>query len=451
MRVLAYMRLAETLLDKGQPAEALEQLRHIFTFVRGEIPRNIFFARVLDALGCCYSELGKPEKVTRCRREAERCREASDSARGKPAKQKGKSSRRPKSGKRLPDLSVIIPTYNRRDTLGSCLAALSGQSLSPDRFEVVVVDDGSTDGTRELCSDLELPFQLQYHRQANAGTGAARRVGVEHSRARYVVLFNDDTIADPKLLAEHLQVHREHPHEKWAVLGDFRYPSAAAQRALTYFLNTNPFIFPQVSMEAGKLYGYAHFVTCNLSLRRDAVLEAGSFDPEFRVAEDTELGVRLERSGYAVRFHPAARAWHDHLDFTMSDMIRRAGQYGPVNLKLFRKHPHLVAAGDGPFGKADEEAAGRIQDYLIVNRKDVEAAVEVLRRFDEVDFSTFFVPGQDSRHHAEHVMDLFAKAVPQTYWFCVFESFLKAWQEEQEIAAAIPGGMATSASQEARL
>ncbi|HWP85662.1 MAG TPA: glycosyltransferase, partial [Terriglobia bacterium] len=295
LRLLAWVRMAEELLLEGRPAAAGEQLRHIFAFVRGAIPRNMFFARVLEALERCYAELGQPEKAARCRQEAQRCRGASPAPLPK-APEPGAPSSPKKRGRRRnwPELSVVIPTYNRRDTLGSCLLALSGQSLPPEQFEVIVVDDGSTDGTPAFCAELQVPYRLEYLRQANAGAGAARRAGTERSRGKVVLYFNDDTIAEPELLAEHLRVHQQHPREKWAVLGDFRYPADASRRALAHFLNTHPFLFPQRGMEPGKDYGHAHFVTCNLSLRREAVMEVGSFDPQFRLAEDTELGVRLE-------------------------------------------------------------------------------------------------------------------------------------------------------------
>ena len=113
------------------------------------------------------------------------------------------------------------------------MAALEQQSLAKERFEVIVIDDGSTDGTQQLCQGLSLSFPLLYLRQSNAGVGAAGRLGSEVARGKYLLLFNDDTIATPGLLAEHLRAQDEYALKKCAVLGDFRYPTEAGKRALT--------------------------------------------------------------------------------------------------------------------------------------------------------------------------------------------------------------------------
>jgi GT2 family glycosyltransferase len=149
---------------------------------------------------------------------------------------------------------------------------------------VILVDDGSQDSTPEFCGGLNPTFTFHYFHQENAGAGAARRLGVENASGEYVLFLNDDTIAVPELLKEHRKAHRQHERERLAVLGDFRYPEGSEDRALSYFLSQTSFLFPQVNLKAGIHAGVEYFVTCNLSIRRDAVLKAGSFDPRFRVA-----------------------------------------------------------------------------------------------------------------------------------------------------------------------
>jgi hypothetical protein len=101
---------------------------------------------------------------------------------------------------------------------------------------------------------------------------------VPHARGKYLGLFNDDTIASPELLAEHWKAHQGRPDMRQCVLEDFRFPPAAQDRALTRFLTQKPFLFPQVMLKAGEYWEYTYVVTCNLSVKRDAVLAAGSFD-----------------------------------------------------------------------------------------------------------------------------------------------------------------------------
>ena len=107
--------------------------------------------------------------------------------------------------------SVIVPTYNRLADSEKVSGALEAQTLPATDFEVIVIDDGSSDGTEELLTQYRPPFRFQYLRQKNSGTGAARRNGVAHASGEYLLLMNDDTICDRDLLKQHLQVQRGYP------------------------------------------------------------------------------------------------------------------------------------------------------------------------------------------------------------------------------------------------
>jgi glycosyltransferase involved in cell wall biosynthesis/SAM-dependent methyltransferase len=432
VRAMCHLRLAEQLLEAGKPAAAREQIRHVFGSMYGNMGQHSAGARVFRCLARCYHELGEEELAARCNVEEQRCLlPVPETAAVEEIAPKGKS----KSKNRL-RISVIVPTYNRRETLSMCLAALAAQSTSAKEFEVIVVEDGSTDETEEFCSAFKPPFAFDYVRQDNAGAGAARRMGVQRARGEYLLLFNDDTIASRDLVAKHLQTQQKHQREKLAVLGNFRYLPAAADRALTYYLGTSPFLFPQASLKAGVHAESALFVTCNLSVRRDAVLAAGSFNPEFRVAEDTDLGIRLMRTGFRVLYVPDAVAMHEHLPFTIGDLIRRAENYAPAQLLLFHKYPEMLGDGSGPFGRLDEASIAKIRDFVTRREEEVQAAVRALRQFDTVDFKPFFSRNLGARTAAEEVMELFSQSVPDIYFYFLFANFLKAWDEEPGFVAA---------------
>jgi glycosyltransferase involved in cell wall biosynthesis len=295
---------------------------------------------------------------------------------------------------------------------------------------VVVADDESSDLTTDFCRAFSAPFVLRYFRQRNAGPGAARRLGVKEARGEFILLFNDDTIASSGLLAEHLRVLEQCAHGRYAVLGDFRYPPAASRRALTYFLATNPFFFPQMNMEAGTQSKNAYFIASNLSVRRSAILEVGSFDPRFRVAEDTELGVRLRRGGYDVIYDPLAWAWHDHLQFTTHDLVRRARVYAEAEYQLLRKHPSLLGGGKGQFGALDDRGAANLAAKVESLRADIPAAVRALAQFDALDFLPFFDRTMGESTAAGEVMKLFERAVPAVFWFYLWERFLEVWAQD---------------------
>ena len=425
-----YLRLAERWLCEGEPEKAREQLRHIFGRSAGLVRAGYFASQVFILLKRCYRKLGDVETAERCGAEARRCITVQT-----PAVTRGK--RKQSDG---PLFSVIVPTYNRLPILRKCLGALEHQSLPFTDFEVILIDDGSSDGTEELLTQYRPPFRFQYLRQTNSGTGAARRNGVAHASGEYLLLMNDDTICARDLLEQHLLVQRAYASQRWAVLGNFEYPAAARQRALTRYFCVEPFMFPQVSMEEGCPYGYSHFITCNLSVPRDSVLEAGSFDPIYKLSEDTELGLRLFELGYRVLYHPDAHAFHDHLPYPARNLIRRARVYGADYFYMFGRHPRVMREWAMPVNLTgmDEENAIRILGYVEEHRHEVEQAVAALERWDSVDFEPFLANHAET---ASMVLSLFRQAVPLIHWFYLFEAMLQAMIRElglRQLAAKRP-------------
>lgn len=408
-----YVRLAEQLLAEGEPEKALEQMRHIFGRAPELMRSGYFASQVFIVLKRCYRKLGNLEVAERCAAESRK-----RITMGLPRIATRKDKRIDE-----PIFSVIVPTYNRLPILKKSLAALEGQTLAAKDFEVIVIDDGSSDGTEQLLTQYRPPFPFQYLRQKNSGTGAARRNGVAHARGEHLLLMNDDTICDRDLLKQHLQVQRAYPGERWAVLGNFEYPAAARQRALTRYFCVEPFMFPQVSMEEGCPYGYSHFITCNLSVHREAIVEVGSFDSIYKLSEDTEMGIRLYERGYRVLFHPDAHAFHDHLPYPARNLIRRARVYGADYFYMFGRHPRVMREWAMPITLTamDEANAIRILSYVERHRQEVEEAVEAVERWDSIDFEPFLT---DQPETAATVLKLFQQAVPAIHWFYLFETML---------------------------
>jgi GT2 family glycosyltransferase len=412
-------------------------LRHIFGWLGDSIKYAPALAQPLGLLNRCYRALGDKIMADRCAEEARRCFTPASTC-------DLKRSRGSSPGQF--QFSLIVPTYNRLPILKKCMAALERQTVSAGKFEVIVIDDGSTDGTEDFMRGYSPAFQLRYLRQPNSGTGAARRHGVRHATGEYLLLMNDDTICDPNLLEEHLRAQQVYSGYQWAVLGDFEYPAEARHRALTHFFRANPFMFPQVDMSPGCPYGYSHFITCNLSIRREAIVEAGSFDPTYKLSEDTEMGIRLFEKGYGVIYHPAAHAWHDHLPYPAKSLIRRARVYGADYFYMFRNHPRVTREWAMPvrLQEMNEADATCIRAYLERNRGDVEAAVTALERWDSVEFE----PILENPAEARHVLSLFQQAVPAIHWFYLYESMLATMVKELSISQVeLPPPLALSATQ----
>jgi Glycosyl transferase family group 2 len=176
-------------------------------------------------------------------------------------------------------------------------------------------------------------------------------------------------------------------------------------------------------MEEACPYGYSHFITCNLSVRRDAVLEAGSFDSTYKLSEDTELGIRLFEQGYRVFYHPHAHAFHDHLPYPARNLIRRARVYGEDYFDMFGRHPRVMKEWAMPVNLTgmDEENATRIFEYVEEQRHQVEQAVAAVERWDSVDFEALLTEQAET---AAMVLRLFQQAVPAIHWFYLFETML---------------------------
>src|SRR5438477_9557527 len=108
-----------------------------------------------------------------------------------------------------PLYSVVIPTYNRLDSILRVMRGLEEQSCSPTLFEVVVVSDGSTDGTAALLSSSSFPFRLHVVVQANTGPAAARNLGIAEAKGSLIIFLDDDVVPAPDFIVEHARGHSD--------------------------------------------------------------------------------------------------------------------------------------------------------------------------------------------------------------------------------------------------
>jgi glycosyltransferase involved in cell wall biosynthesis len=209
-----------------------------------------------------------------------------------------------------PELTVVIPTYNRCDVLKKCVEALSAQTLPPDAFEVIISDDGSTDGTGRYIESLDrntLP-RVRCLRQPNTGANAARNNAVRHAGGRLLLFINDDTIATPRMLEEHCRTHAQYPSEALGVLG-----------RVTISPDVPASIFAKLHLDASfemwkgrRRLDWRAFYTCNVSVKRSYLLKYGLFDEGLRYHEDVELSERLSRHGFELVYNPLALGYHEH-------------------------------------------------------------------------------------------------------------------------------------------
>ncbi len=229
-----------------------------------------------------------------------------------------------------PTAGIVIPTYNRWPVLRTCLEHLERQTTKD--FQVVVLDDGSTD---ETAAGLErygrtAPFQLLCLRQTNAGQAAARNRAIAQLRSPVTILIGDDTFPQPAFAEAHLRFHREHPQAEAVTVG---YTGWAAEgQTVTPLMRWIGEAGPQFhygELQRGKPAGWEHFYTSNLSAKT-AYLQAHPFVESFPGYgfEDVELGYRLAaRAGLQMHFLPQAVAEHLH-PTTFAQVCARARQAG---------------------------------------------------------------------------------------------------------------------------
>lgn len=242
-------------------------------------------------------------------------------------------------------LSVVIPTYNRLDSLTLCLEKLSQQSLSCEFFEIIVVDDGSSVSCQNEVETIFDKYGLtgRYWRQNNAGPAAARNRGVELANGEVVVFIGDDMMGEKDFLQVHYDFHNLYPQDYYAALGRVEWPLDWLKTDFMKWLDETSFQFDFVSLISDNTADYKHFYTSNISLKRNFLLTNGLFNESFPYAafEDTELGYRLEKMGLKLIYKPQSLVYHYHqltLDYYLSRM-EKAGVSAAVLCGL---HPELV-------------------------------------------------------------------------------------------------------------
>jgi len=276
--------------------------------------------------------------------------------------------------------SVIIPTYNRCEILVKCLNAINLLNFDLGRIEVIVCDDGSTDNTAKMVEEISISYKLNYIYQKNAGPGAARNKGIMAASGEYLLILNDDAILDTEALNLHYKTHLDKKEEKIAVLGRFAMLPQYCKSPVGYILENSDVLFNYNTKTNGNYYNYHSFFTCNISIRRESVIDIGLFDEHFSApaAEDIDLGFRLFHQGWRVYYVADCLAWHDHhlkiSNFTNTHKLR-----GYWRVEMFNKHRAVELKW---FSDADYQA---IKANLVNNRETQEKVEQMVLEIDRFD------------------------------------------------------------------
>ncbi len=248
-------------------------------------------------------------------------------------------------GSRNPSASVVIPTFNRLAELRRVVAAVSAQvGPEPERAgpEILVVDDGSSDGTWSWLQSQTSTGILRALHQDNSGPARARNLGAREATGEVLLFLGDDTVPQPGWLAAHLEEHRLFSDEgPVAVVGYTSFPTEYDTPFLR-FINEFGAQFGYQLIEHPQRVPFKFFYTSNISLPRRELVDRGGFREDFPAAawEDIEFAYRACMEGLTLHYQPRARVLHHHR-IQPRTFCRRQRTSGRSAAIFSRLHPEL--------------------------------------------------------------------------------------------------------------
>ncbi len=224
------------------------------------------------------------------------------------------------------EISVVIPTHNRKELLEKCLFSLGNQDYDKNGYEIIVVDDGGTDGTEEMMSELIKTslVSLIYLRQKHNGQARARNLGVRYAQSSLIAFTDDDCKVDKNWIGNILDCfNRSHEIDARAgkIAGDPSFGSIQKDGDGFFSDLTSP----------------ACPGTGNFAIRKRVFLEIGGFDERLFCNEDNDLFIRLLKTGHKIYVDDQKELYHKPI-VTIKDIFRRNYEYGSWDPVVFKKN-----------------------------------------------------------------------------------------------------------------
>ncbi len=236
------------------------------------------------------------------------------------------------------NVSIVIPTYNRKQILKKCLEALENQNLNENisNYEVIVVDDGSTDGTTSWIKDNnEVLSHVVLYEQEHGGPALGRNLGVMKSKYDIIIFIDSDLI----VLDDFISCHVNKLLFSW---------NKNNKRCFTYgsVINTSNFTNPESENYKLTDFSFAYFATGNVAISKELLLSVGLFDTSFSLYgwEDLELGERLKKCGTKLVKCPEAVGFHWHPPFNceqIESLVSQEKERARMALIFYKKHSNL--------------------------------------------------------------------------------------------------------------
>jgi GT2 family glycosyltransferase len=256
--------------------------------------------------------------------------------------------------------SVIITTFNRCVALAETIRALGRQTVAPDEYEILVVDNGCKDGTLSFLAECKLPCELKtFHEPENIGIAAARNRAILHARGRFIILVSDDLIVPEDFIATHVETLERFPG--YWVVGAFQQLDSLTATPFGRYLDQLENSFDE-ARKSRQLAPHIWEMSCptarNLSLPRSDIERIGLFDEQFRNScEDQDLAHRAQEVGTRFLYNAAITCLHNDQAGELKRYCR-AQQRGAHDTVFFcAKYPAIHGGA----------AIARVNSYVSLN------------------------------------------------------------------------------------
>jgi glycosyltransferase involved in cell wall biosynthesis len=241
-------------------------------------------------------------------------------------------------------ISVIIPTYNRRRLLPSILESwkkVANATLLD--FEIIFSDDGSEDGTADFLEEQRDKLPITILKNDHGGASAARNHAIEFAQGERLIFCGDDIYPEPDFVKKHYYLGEELGPEV-SILGQVDWhPEQETKYLLKHITELGNEQFSYNRLRHNEVTDFRHFYTCNLSVSRQMLAnEQIKFDPLFYKVnfEDTELAYRLSKHGQQILYRDDITAHHYH-EYTVEGFCNRQKTAGEMANVILGKHPEL--------------------------------------------------------------------------------------------------------------
>ena len=231
-------------------------------------------------------------------------------------------------------VSVVIATHNRKNILDRSLECLFRQDYPKDQYEIIVVDDGSSDGTQKMVEEKNPSASLKYLRhKKRRGQSKAKNLGINRAQGEVIIFIDDDVFCPPQFIRQHARFHKEYDN----VIVDG--PAINTDRTDNLFGDKKKRFLAFLDFLG------ASFITSNTSCRKDSLIKAGGFDEEFGKKfgwQDRELGFRLRKMGLNRKKNRRAYVFHFKQKGSLDDfgqLLRKEKERGMNAVIFYRKHP----------------------------------------------------------------------------------------------------------------